>query len=81
MIQILRTPQAARFLGLSPSTLEKMRLTGDGPPFVRLGARALGYDVDELRSWLRNRRCESTSDQLKGIVQSDSDACVRNKGG
>ena len=63
MVQILRTPEAARFLGLSASTLEKMRLTGEGPPFVRLGARALGYDVDELREWLKSRRCTSTSDQ------------------
>lgn len=62
MIQILRTREAARFLGLSPSTLEKMRLTGDGPPFVRLGARALGYDVDVLKEWLGARQCDSTSD-------------------
>ena len=61
MIQVLRTPEAARFLALSPSTLEKMRLTGDGPPFVRLGARAVGYDVDDLRKWLRSRRASSTS--------------------
>ena len=62
LIQILRTPEAARFLALSPSTLEKMRLTGDGPPFVRLGARAVGYSVDDLRKWLRSRRVLSTSD-------------------
>ena len=65
MVQILRTPEAARFLGLSASTLEKMRLTGEGPPFVRLGARVIGYDVDLLREWLKSRRCTSTSDQFR----------------
>ena len=62
MIQVLRTPEAARVLGLSSSTLEKMRLTGDGPPFVRLGARAVGYAVDDLCAWLQSRRSSSTSD-------------------
>jgi predicted DNA-binding transcriptional regulator AlpA len=61
-MKILRTPAAAEFLGLAASTLEKLRLTGDGPPFIRLGARAVGYDVADLCDWLGSRRCNSTSD-------------------
>jgi len=40
----LRTPAAADYLGYAESTLEKKRLTGDGPPFIRLG-RVIVYDT------------------------------------
>ena len=59
--RILRTLEAAQYLGLSPSTLEKKRLTGDGPQFVRLGGRAVGYDVAALDRWLDSQRTASTS--------------------
>ncbi|MBZ5640604.1 MAG: AlpA family phage regulatory protein [Acidobacteriia bacterium] len=58
--RILRTPAAAEYLGLAPCTLEKRRLTGDGPRFVRLGGRAVGYDVGDLDAWLDQQRGEST---------------------
>jgi predicted DNA-binding transcriptional regulator AlpA len=60
--RILRTPDAARYLGLTASTLEKMRLYGTGPHFIRLGARAVGYSVSDLDSWIENRRRRSTSE-------------------
>lgn len=50
--RILRTPAAAEYVGLSPSTLEKMRLYRGGPPFIRLGGRAVGYDIAALNRWL-----------------------------
>jgi predicted DNA-binding transcriptional regulator AlpA len=56
----LRTPAAADYLGYSESTLEKKRLTGDGPPFIRLG-RAIVYDTRDLDRWLGERRTHSTS--------------------
>ena len=54
--RILRTTEAAEYVGLSPSTLEKKRLTGDGPEFVRLGGRAIGYDVAALDAWIEAQR-------------------------
>jgi predicted DNA-binding transcriptional regulator AlpA len=57
----LRTPAAADYLGYAESTLEKKRLTGDGPPFVRLG-RTIVYDTRDLDAWLTARRATSTSD-------------------
>ena len=50
--RILRTAGAAGYVGLSPSTLEKKRLSGGGPAFIRLGGRAVGYDVRDLDAWL-----------------------------
>ena len=57
--RILRTPSAAEYLALAPSTLEKMRVRGDGPRFIKLGARAVGYLLADLDAWLdRQRRVE-----------------------
>ena len=35
----LRTPEAAAYLGLSPSTLEKLRLYGGGPVYYKSGPK------------------------------------------
>ena len=60
--RILRTADAALYIGLAPSTLEKMRLRGDGPKFTRLGARAVGYCLADLDAWLDASKHVSTSD-------------------
>jgi predicted DNA-binding transcriptional regulator AlpA len=60
--RVLRTPDAANYLGLTASTLEKMRLSGNGPRFVRLGARAVGYTIGDLDSFIEAGRRASTSD-------------------
>jgi predicted DNA-binding transcriptional regulator AlpA len=59
----LRTPDAARYLSLSPSTLNKMRLRGDWPAFLKLGAHAVAYDISDLNAWMDKRRRTSTSDR------------------
>jgi predicted DNA-binding transcriptional regulator AlpA len=33
-----------------------MRGRGDGPPFVRLGPRCVGYLEADVDAWLRSRR-------------------------
>lgn len=60
--RILRTPEAAAYVGLSVSTLEKKRLDGSGPLFVHLGGRAVGYDLADLDEWIDRQRRTSTSD-------------------
>jgi predicted DNA-binding transcriptional regulator AlpA len=59
---ILRPPEAGKYLGLSASTLAKQRLRGDGPKFVRLSPRAIGYLQVDLDEWVASRRCLSTSE-------------------
>lgn len=58
------TKEAARFLGVSTSYLNKARVYGgpDAPPYIALGARAIRYDLDELTEWAKNRRRTSTAD-------------------
>lgn len=59
--QKLRPAEAASFLGLSPSTLAKMRLRGDGPPYSKLGDRIVVYDRNNLEAWVSARKRSSTS--------------------
>ena len=58
----LRAPAAANYLGLSPSTLAKMRLRGDGPAYSKVGPRVVVYDIADLDAYLAKRRRHSTSD-------------------
>ena len=60
--RILRTAEAATYVGLSASSLEKKRLTGDGPQFMRLGGRAVGYDIRDLDEWLDSQRERAIDD-------------------
>lgn len=60
--RLLRPPEAAPYIGLSMSTLAKQRLRGDGPKFIRLSARAIGYLQADLDEWLAAKRCSSTSE-------------------
>lgn len=58
----MRTPQAADYVALAVSTLTKMRLRGDGPPFVKVGPRAVAYRKADLDAWLAARVRHSTSE-------------------
>ena len=59
--RFLRTPEAARFLGLSGRTLEKHRYFGTGPAYRRIGGRVV-YSVDDLQHWVERGAVTSTSD-------------------
>lgn len=58
--KLLNTAEAAERLGVSISYLNKRRLTGGGPVFVKIGARVV-YDPSDLTAWVAARRCGSTS--------------------
>jgi predicted DNA-binding transcriptional regulator AlpA len=59
----MRTPAAARYLGIAESTLNKTRLTGEGPSFVKVGPRAVAYRRADLDAWLAARVRRSTSNR------------------
>lgn len=44
---LLTTSEAAAYLGLAISTLNKWRCFGEGPQFIKLG-RAVRYRLDDL---------------------------------
>lgn len=61
----LNVDGAARHLGVSRSFLNKMRVTGGGPIFFKVGTRVV-YAVKDLDSWLDGRRRNSTADAGDG---------------
>jgi len=58
---IMTTREAANYLGLAISTLNKWRCFGDGPKFLKLG-RAIRYRQEDLDAFLMSRQLESTSE-------------------
>ena len=60
---ILNTKQAARYVGLSPSTMAKLRLRGGNTPQFRKLGRRVVYHRDDLDTWLNANRRTSTSDE------------------
>ena len=58
---LLNVNQAAERLGLSVSYLNKKRLTGDGPAYIKLGA-SVKYDPADIAAWLSDKKCRSTSE-------------------
>ena len=63
----LRTPEAARFVGLSIRTLEKHRIYGTGPRYSKLGGRVV-YRLEDLQAWVDSAIKASTSDPGKSVV-------------
>jgi predicted DNA-binding transcriptional regulator AlpA len=55
---------AAEFLGLSPRTLEKKRMDGEGPRYRKFGRRVL-YELSELMEWADERIYNSTSEKRR----------------
>ena len=56
----LKHDEAAKYLRLSPRTLERHRLAGTGPKFVAAGRRRI-YRIDDLEAWATARTFSSTA--------------------
>jgi hypothetical protein len=63
----LRTTEAARYLSLSPRTLEKHRHFGTGPAYRKIGGRVI-YAVADLDAWADVGTRTSTSGPGIGTV-------------
>jgi predicted DNA-binding transcriptional regulator AlpA len=57
---ILSTRGASKYSGPSPSKLEKLRVSGGGPKYIKIGRRVY-YDPDDLDEWLAAQKRLSTS--------------------
>jgi len=52
----LKEPDASEYTGMSRAFLRQARMRGDGPPYVRVGQRAIRYLVRDLDEWLNRQR-------------------------
>ncbi len=64
MSRLVTERDAAELLGVSVRTLQKWRLQGNGPRFVKLG-RAVRYDRRDLEEYIEVGRRWSTSDSSR----------------
>ena len=62
--EYMGTREAAALLGLSPRTLDRYRVTGQGPAFHKFGTR-VRYARADLEDWAASRRVTSTSDDRR----------------
>lgn len=51
----LSTLDAAKYIGISASWLNKSRMTGTGPVYMKIGGK-VRYSVQDLQNWLAERR-------------------------
>lgn len=54
--ELLHTKDAAKFLNVSVAFLERDRWAGARIPFVRVGARAVRYRVEDLQTYIQQQR-------------------------
>jgi hypothetical protein len=57
----LNVKEAAAYIPCAQSTLNKLRSTGGGPEFIKIGSRVL-YDIRDLDKWLEDRKRSSTAE-------------------
>ena len=56
----LSVEQTAAYLGLSKSTLDKLRVFGGGPAYAKLGRRVT-YSQQDIDRWVAGKQRLSTS--------------------
>lgn len=59
---LLTVEEAAARLKISKHTLNRWRVTGEGPPFVKYGPRLVRYVETVLEEWAHKRLHGSTSE-------------------
>jgi predicted DNA-binding transcriptional regulator AlpA len=63
--------EAAAFLGVSKSWLDKHRVHGGGPAYLKIGRRVV-YDLNDLEEFAAGRRFRNTSDPGLPLPDSSS---------
>ena len=63
MITFWTPEETAKVLRTSPRTLERRRLDGTGPKFVKLGGRVL-YRPEDVSAWADARTFASTAEAV-----------------
>jgi len=64
MLALLTQREAAELLRLNERTLIRLRVSGGGPKYVRLGnTRAVRYRPEDPQSWLAKKLVGSTSEE------------------
>ncbi|PLU37985.1 hypothetical protein BMJ27_07430 [Sinorhizobium medicae] len=63
----VRVRQAAEYCRVSKSFLDKARIYGGGPAFMRLG-RSVIYNTDDLDTWLASKKYQPANDNARAAA-------------
>lgn len=62
MNDLMNTREAASYLRLGKPTIERFRITGEGPAYLKLGG-AVRYRRCDLDAWLESCLIQSTAER------------------
>ncbi|MDT0605039.1 helix-turn-helix transcriptional regulator [Thalassotalea castellviae] len=60
-IKLLNTKETAEILCVSEAFLERDRWAGARIPFIKVGARAIRYRMQDIENYIEENLCYSTS--------------------
>jgi excisionase family DNA binding protein len=55
----LKASEAGKYLGVSESTMVRLRLSGEGPYFVRFPGGAIRYAPEDLDAWMETMKVKN----------------------
>lgn len=61
---MLNERQTAARLGVTTRTLQRWRVSGDGPHYTRIGPRLIRYAENDVVAWAESRAFASRADEL-----------------
>ncbi len=70
-VAIMRPKEVAAYTGLSESRLAKLRMSGEGPQFLKIGKTVL-YLRGAIDEWLAQQMRTSTADPVSEVAVPNS---------
>ena len=61
--RLIKQSEAATYLGLSEATLERDRWRGGNIPYIRIGPRAIRYDLEQLNEYIDRNTVKNISEK------------------
>ena len=58
---LIKQSEAASYLGLSEATLERDRWRGGDIPYIKIGPRAIRYDLEQLNKYIEHNTVRNIS--------------------
>ena len=63
--RLIKQSEEASYLGLSEATLERDRWRGGDIPYIRVGPRAIRYDLEQLDEYIDRNTVKNSSEISK----------------
>tara|TARA_B100000315_G_scaffold81350_1_gene74593 strand:+ start:89 stop:298 length:210 start_codon:yes stop_codon:yes gene_type:complete len=61
--QLVKQENAATYLGLSEATMERDRWRKGNIPYIRVGPRAIRYDLEQLDEYIERNTVKNVSEK------------------